>query len=447
VDNERWRTDNESMANNFGDRGSGPLNPSKANYWIAGVLASSLLLTACASTSSGVDDTVTSFTKLEHEWAQSKVSWVDADLALLTKTCVSLTPSLRRRLDAAGDGNAIAAFDDRKATCESVSQWRTSLAGLQNHALTSTSGDEIERIQGGLAELRETVDSAIQAFPTSAFREAKFASSASGPYRAKHEAVASEGGTVAANAVALSRDASGGAMKTASSSDHELDKARARLADEAYTKSSSELTTLASYSSPSEVVSHVDEILSTVDGAIGNAQVTGQVGGNPVTAARESVPSAVPSLAPTAQPTNDVALTGANMNAVNVSSGIANARSLVLETKQISIISSLGCQSEGGLQIRFKDDGTGGCADLRRSLHALLNSGNTVDIIPVAASGKGTIFGLLYSEKRSGAEFIGILPGDGSGNLDVRVDGGDIVEQNGASVKRSTFQNGRVVPI
>jgi predicted small secreted protein len=171
VDNERWRTDNESMANNFGDRGSGPLNPSKAN-WIAGVLASSLLLTACASTSSGVDDTVTSFTKLEHEWAQSKVSWVDADLALLTKTCVSLTPSLRRRLDAAGDGNAIAAFDDRKATCESVSQWRTSLAGLQNHALTSTSGDEIERIQGGLAELRETVDSAIQAFPTSAFREA-----------------------------------------------------------------------------------------------------------------------------------------------------------------------------------------------------------------------------------------------------------------------------------
>ncbi len=406
-------------------------------------------LAACqGSSNADVNTTISSFTNIEHQWSRSKVSWIEANVNLISKTCVRLTPTVRRKIVNSRIADSLAAFDDRKVSCEAASQWRASLSQLQQRASQAADGDEYESVQAALTELREKTDLAVQEFPTSAFKEAGFPSSASMAYRAKHEATASEGGTLAAQAVALSRDASGAAMKTASSSDHELDKSRARLADEAFTKSSSELAELASYTAASEVVAHVDELMSTVDGAIGSAQRTGEVGGSRVTVARESLPSAAPTLPPTPRPSIDVLPAALDRPSQSDNASDASFRALVQATRQISIVASpQDCRNVGGLQIRFKDDGAGGCAMLQQASHSVLNSGNAIDLIPVTSSVKGTIFALLYADTTAGSTFVGILPGNGEGNLDVRVDDGVIVERNGNSVKRSTYQNGRVVAI
>ena len=123
-------------------------------------------------------------------------------------------------------------------------------------------------------------------------------------------------------------------------------------------------------------------------------------------------------------------------------------KSLILNTAQISIIpNSTSCRSDGQIEIRFKDDGTGGCAAWSFGTRAPLDSGTNVALIPVSAANRGTVFALLYAYGDSGPKFIGILPGDGSGNLDVSVENGYIVERNGIVSKRSSLRNGRVVSL
>lgn len=392
--------------------------------------------------------TISTFINIEHKWSVLKIAWIDADITLISKSCASLTPTVRRRLANSGNADALFSFDNRKKSCEATSDWRDSLSELQKQASEAVDGEALEKVQAALVELREKTDLAVQEFPTSTFAEGKFPFAASTNYRAKHEATATEGGELAAQAVGLSREASGAAMKTASSSDHELDKSRARLADEAYTKSSSQLASLASYTAASEIVTHVDDILSTVDGAIGSAQRTGETNGNPAIVARETLPSAVPSATPTPKPPIETS-TATLAKPMNVSKVLDSPYRLLVETtSQLSVVSSSQfCEDAHGLEIRFKDDGSGGCAILGQGSHAVLNSGSEIDLIPVTNSEKGNMFALLYADTKSGSKFVGILPGNGTGSLDVHVEDGVIIERNGSSVKRSTYQNGKVVEI
>ena len=71
-------------------------------------------------------------------------------------------------------------------------------------------------------------------------------------------------------------------------------------------------------------------------------------------------------------------------------------------------------------------------------------------IVPVAQMGdpNNVQYGLLYFEATSGDQpyFLGLLPGDGSGHLTVRVQDGVFVERNGEKVKYSTYDGHQMLP-
>ena len=75
----------------------------------------------------------------------------------------------------------------------------------------------------------------------------------------------------------------------------------------------------------------------------------------------------------------------------------------------------------------------------------------TALMVPVSSTGSrdDVDYALLYVRIHGWKKpaFIGVLSGDGSGHLAVRLENGLIVEQNGPNVKRSRFDGSRVVPI
>ena len=251
-------------------------------------------LQSCTGAAVRSDISANTFLGLESRLANLKASWVEADLRLLSSTCPNLKPEIRSRLVAQGDTPGANEYDARKQTCTSVPVTQSSISRLRRHASEATSGDAFEDVQRQIEDLRAQTDAAIQAFPTSSFAASNFQPAAASDYRAKHEALARDAGKLAADAVAAARDASGAAMAQARSTDHELDKARARLADDGYTRASADLQQLSTMTSAPDIVAMVTVLFSEVDGAIGAAQGTGRVGGNPVNVAREAVPAAEP---------------------------------------------------------------------------------------------------------------------------------------------------------
>ena len=124
----------------------------------------------------------------------------------------------------------------------------------------------------------------------------------------------------------------------------------------------------------------------------------------------------------------------------------ADVLSILYQTREMDVLGSSGCGTNEAVLIRFRDDGTGGCAWHTAAVRGPLESGENVILVPVTAAGRGLIYDLGYSVNGSRARFIGLYPGDGSGNLRVSLENGFIVERNGYREKRSTLRNGHAVP-
>ena len=416
------------------------------------VLASSFLSSGCASIDQAKNDkSVQDFLTASNQLATIKALWITSDADLLAATCRRLTPKLRRRL-----GASTSEYDSRRTTCDGIEAIRASIPKMSAAASEATDGTSIEAAQSDLDRERQLIDQSVQTFPTSAFLESNFPSGPSADYRTKHESFAVDSGKIAVRFVDIARAASDYALQQAQQSSHQLDKSRAALADENYTKASVKLKNLGSTTSPSEILTQVGEILTIVDYVLGSAQSTNKNATNPITGAHEDLPSAaspVPTVTPTNTPTpepppvrslSEKQSTNASIQALN---GVTDFENMVQHTRQMSVVGvSSSCVSPTGILIRFKDDGSGGCADLGHASKDSLDSGVNIALIPVNAEGRGTVFALLYVYGASGPVFVGILPGDGSGNLSVHVEGGVIVEQNGNVIKRSTYRDGRVIP-
>jgi hypothetical protein len=91
-----------------------------------------------------------------------------------------------------------------------------------------------------------------------------------------------------------------------------------------------------------------------------------------------------------------------------------------------------------------------GCTVFRAATSGpLANGSGYALVVPVSDSGsiRDVEYGLLYirTSIATAPRFLGVLPGDGSGHLVVRVQDGVIMEQNGTHVKYSTFNGRRVV--
>jgi hypothetical protein len=280
-----------------------------------------MLLQSCSGSAARSDASANAVLGLESRLADLKTSWIEADLRVLSSTCPRFTPEIRSRLLGQGNDTGISDYDSRKRACDSLSDTRSSLARLQQQAKDATTGDAFEDVQRSLDELRVQLDAIVQGFPTSSFAASNFPPAAASEYRAKHEALAKDAGKLAADAVAAARDASGAAMAQARSSDHELDKARARLADDGYTRAAADLQQLAATTSAPDIISKVSVIFTEVDGAIGSAQGTGRVGGNPVGIAREAVPAVAPTTFATPTPTVSPSRSVSSDNAAPQSQG------------------------------------------------------------------------------------------------------------------------------
>jgi hypothetical protein len=120
---------------------------------------------------------------------------------------------------------------------------------------------------------------------------------------------------------------------------------------------------------------------------------------------------------------------------------------LIARTRQMQVLGTTGCTGAKVVMVRFKDDGTSGCASYGDALRGTLESGATVVLVPVTSAGRGNVFDLLYEDQGAQTKFIGYLPGDGSGDLTVSLENGAIVERNGSREKRSTLRSGHVVPL
>jgi tRNA A-37 threonylcarbamoyl transferase component Bud32 len=128
-----------------------------------------------------------------------------------------------------------------------------------------------------------------------------------------------------------------------------------------------------------------------------------------------------------------------------VATPVSGVLGTLYQTRELDVLGSSSCGTQNAVLIRFKDDGTSGCAWHASAVHGALESQDAVLLVPVTAPGRGRTFDLLYTENGAQPRFIGILPGDGSGNLSVSIENGVIVERNGDREKRSTLRSGRVV--
>jgi hypothetical protein len=170
----------------------------------------------------------------------------------------------------------------------------------------------------------------------------------------------------------------------------------------------------------------------------------------------KTAPAGTPT--PSAPPITSTALTTATTAAVTATTAPvtppAEATSsgdpvldLIAHTRQMQVLGTTGCTGAKVVMVRFKDDGTSGCASYGDALRGTLESGATVVLVPVTSAGRGNVFDLLYEDQGAQTKFIGYLPGDGSGDLTVSLENGAIVERNGSREKRSTLRSGHVVPL
>lgn len=149
----------------------------------------------------------------------------------------------------------------------------------------------------------------------------------------------------------------------------------------------------------------------------------------------------------TAPSTTPIPTTAATMTAPKPAGDAAGYYAdLIRGTSQLAVTGP-NCDGTETVSIRFYDDGTEGCAELKQGFRGSLRNGVNIALVPVTAVGRGTIFALMYAYREAGPLFVGILPGDGSGDLSVTIENGVIVERNGNFVKRSTYINGKVVEI
>jgi hypothetical protein len=252
------------------------------------VIGMTMALPACSAVNVAKNDKSSSdFRDLEQRFAQLKGTWLSADADLLAATCRQLTPAVRNRtVPVTSD------FDVRKTACADVPALRIRVAKLLTAAEAADDGAAFESVQTSLERERQTTDATIQAFPTPSFAESNFPSGAASEFRAKHESEAADAGTIAAAAVEVARAASETALNQAKHSDHQLDKSRAEIADENYSKASVELKNLGSVTSAPQIVASVGDMLTTVDWVLGTAESTTRRETSPVSEAHEDLPTA-----------------------------------------------------------------------------------------------------------------------------------------------------------
>ena len=107
------------------------------------------------------------------------------------------------------------------------------------------------------------------------------------------------------------------------------------------------------------------------------------------------------------------------------------------------------CASDGSQSVAFlfKSDGTGGCARWSERSAGQVADGTWLLLVPTANNAGENMFSLIYAETSHGREFLGIMPGDGSGAVAVSIEDGYIVERYHSVVRRSSYSNGRVSTI
>ncbi|HZO93091.1 MAG TPA: hypothetical protein VFB22_04930 [Candidatus Baltobacteraceae bacterium] len=141
---------------------------------------------------------------------------------------------------------------------------------------------------------------------------------------------------------------------------------------------------------------------------------------------------------------DDESVTSLGANASEDRRANGDVRDIVVATRELTVIADRSgqCTGMGVVYIRFNGDGTTGCVDLMAATRGTSTDGDPLLIVPVSAPNRGVVYALLYAGED--ARFIGILPGDGTGHLDVELQDGVIVERNGAHVKRSLYRSGHV---
>jgi hypothetical protein len=252
------------------------------------VIGMAMALPACSAVNVAKNEQSSSnFRDLELRFAQLKGAWLNADADLLDATCRRLTPVVRKRMVPVTSD-----FDVRKTACADVPALQIRVAKLLKAADAADGGAAFEAVQDSLEKERQTADATIQAFPTSSFPESNFPLGAASEFRAKHESEATDAGTIAAAAVEVARAASETALNQAKRSDHQLDKSRAEIADENYSKASVELKNLGSVTSAPQIVASVGDMLTTVDWVLGTAESTTSRETSPVSEAHEDLPTA-----------------------------------------------------------------------------------------------------------------------------------------------------------
>jgi hypothetical protein len=116
-------------------------------------------------------------------------------------------------------------------------------------------------------------------------------------------------------------------------------------------------------------------------------------------------------------------------------------------TSEMTVGTTCDAQGSEGESFTFKSDGTGGCAEWRSATAGQAADGTWLLLIPTVNAAGTNIFSLLYAQSSDGRHFIGIMPGDGHGAVDVSIENGEIVERYHGVVRISGYSNGRVSTI
>ncbi len=158
------------------------------------------------------------------------------------------------------------------------------------------------------------------------------------------------------------------------------------------------------------------------------------------------VPTATPSPVPTSAPT--ATITPSPLATAALSRDDAPA--LVRSNAKLTVGTKGSCQGDDvSIDVRGF---TRGCTLFGLSSSGLLANGRgTVLIVPVSTTEDvaDVAYGLLYIRSSATAKprFLGLLAGDGSGPLVMRLQNGFIIEQNGTRKKFFTFNGNRIVQL
>jgi hypothetical protein len=120
--------------------------------------------------------------------------------------------------------------------------------------------------------------------------------------------------------------------------------------------------------------------------------------------------------------------------------------SAVLAATSAVNIGQYGCANNGNdsAAFVFRSDGTGGCANWDDASAGKAADGTWLLLIPTSNAAGETAFSLIYAQTATGRQFLGIMPGDGHGSVNVSIENGYIVERYHGATRTSSYSNGHV---